>query len=77
MGAVLKLKSLPPSAEYLVLSETIWKLYFVLGDGRPVRIDIFEKPYGCLIEERFEAERQNDLHTQREGWHSILKNLVR
>ncbi|MGH2317808.1 SRPBCC domain-containing protein [Planococcus sp. SE5232] len=53
------------------------KLYFVLGDGRNVRIDIFEKPYGCLIEERFEAERQNDLHLQRQGWQSILKNLVR
>lgn len=53
------------------------KLYFVLGDGRKVRIDILEKPYGCLIEERFEAEQQNNLHLQRQGWQNILKNLAR
>lgn len=53
------------------------KLSFVLGDGRTVRIDIFEKPYGCLIEERFEAEQQNDLNLQRQGWQNILKNLAR
>ena len=53
------------------------KLGFVLGDGRKVRIDIFEKPYGCLIEERFEAEQQNNLHLQRQGWQNILKNLAR
>ncbi|WP_142826299.1 SRPBCC family protein [Planococcus soli] len=53
------------------------RLYFVLGDGRKVRIDIFEKPYGCLIEERFEAEQQNNLHLQRQGWQNILKNLAR
>ena len=52
------------------------KLYFALGDGRKVRIDIFEKPDGCLIEERFEAEQQNNLHLQRQGWQSILKNLA-
>ena len=57
--------------------EAFKRLYFVLGDGRPVRIDIFEKPYGCLIEERFEAEQQNNLHTQRQGWQNILENLAR
>lgn len=53
------------------------RLYFALGDGRTVRIDIFNKPYGCLIEERFEAEQQNNLHLQRQGWQNILKNLAR
>lgn len=57
--------------------EAAKKLYFVLGDGRKVWIDIFEKPYGCLIEERFEAEQQNNLHLQRQGWQNILKNLAR
>lgn len=56
--------------------ETAKRLYFVLGDGRTVRIDIFKKPYGCLIEERFEAEQQNNLHLQRQGWQNILKNLA-
>lgn len=53
------------------------KLYFVMGDGRKVRINILEKPYGCLIEEHFEAEQQNNLHLQRQGWQNILKNLAR
>lgn len=57
--------------------ETAQRLYFVLGDGRSVRIDIFEKPYGCLIEERFEAEQQNNLHLQRQGWRNILVNLAK
>lgn len=56
--------------------ETAKRLYFVLGDGRTVHIDIFKKPYGCLIEERFEAEQQNNLHLQRQGWQNILKNLA-
>lgn len=57
--------------------EAAKRLYFVLGDGRKVRIDIFEKLYGCLIEERFEVEKQNDLNLQRQGWQNILKNLAR
>lgn len=52
------------------------KLYFELGDGRKVRIDIIEKPYGCLIEERFEVEQLNNLDLQRKGWQSILRNLA-
>lgn len=52
------------------------KLYFVLGDGRKVRIDLIEKSYGTLIEERFEAEQENNLYLQRTGWQSILRNLV-
>ncbi len=52
------------------------KLYFTLGDGRSVRIDLFEKPYGTLIEERFEAETANTLDLQRQGWQNILSNLA-
>ena len=47
------------------------KLCFELGDGRNVRIDLILKPYGTLIEERFEAEQQNNLNLQRTGWQSI------
>lgn len=57
--------------------EAAKRLYFVLGDGRKVRINIIEKPYGCLIEERFETEQQNNFHLQRQGWQNILKNLAR
>jgi hypothetical protein len=53
------------------------KLYFELGDNRKVRIDLIETPYGTLIEERFEAENENDLNLQRIGWQSILRNLAR
>ncbi|MCC5894393.1 MAG: SRPBCC domain-containing protein [Alkalibacterium sp.] len=53
------------------------KLYFKLGDERKVRINISEQPYGSLIEERFEAEQQNNLNLQRQGWQNILKNLAR
>lgn len=52
------------------------KLYFTLGDGRSVRIDLIEKPYGTLIEERFEAETTNSLDLQRQGWQNILSNLA-
>lgn len=52
------------------------QLNFKLGDGRNVSIEIIEKPYGCLIEERFEPELENNLHLQRSGWQSILKRLA-
>lgn len=57
--------------------ETGKKLSFDLGDGRKVQIDLIEKANGTLIEERFEAEEQNNLHLQRTGWQEILKNLAR
>lgn len=53
------------------------KLSFVLSDRRTVSIDISEKPYGSLMEEGFEAEKQNDMNLPRQGWQNILKNLVR
>lgn len=53
------------------------ELRYVLGDGRKVRIQITEKPYGCVIEEYFEAEEDENLNLQRQGWQSILKNLAK
>lgn len=52
------------------------KLYFSLGDGRLVRIDLKQKSYGTLIEERFEAETTSSLDLQRQGWQNILTNLA-
>lgn len=53
------------------------KLSFILDDGRKVFINLIEKDNGTLIEERFEAELQNNLHLQRMGWQNILKNLAK
>lgn len=52
------------------------KLTSHLGDGRSLDIRIIAKPDGCLIEERFHAETENNLHLQRGGWAAILKNLA-
>lgn len=52
------------------------RLSFELGDGRKVDIRLIPKDYGCLIEERFEAETENSLYLQRMGWAAILKRLA-
>ena len=51
-------------------------LEFTLGDGRKVSIELFEKPHGTLVVERFEPEHENSHHLQRQGWQAILNNLV-
>lgn len=51
-------------------------LSFELGDGRKVQFTLFEKQEGCIIEERFEAEAENDLNLQRMGWQAILNRLA-
>ncbi len=52
------------------------QLTFELGDGRKTDIRIIPKPYGCLIEERFGAETENNLNLQRMGWGMILARLA-
>jgi uncharacterized protein YndB with AHSA1/START domain len=52
------------------------RLEFTLGDGRKVSIELFEKPHGTLVVERFEPEHENSHHLQRQGWQAILNNLV-
>ena len=52
-------------------------LAFTLGDGRKVTTDLLDKPGGCLVVERFEPEKENNLHLQRQGWQAILNNLVK
>lgn len=52
------------------------RLSFDLGDGRKVDIRLIPKAYGCLIEERFEAETENNLYLQRMGWSAILSRLA-
>ena len=51
-------------------------LGFTLGDGRKVSIHLIEKPWGALILEHFEPERDNSLHLQRQGWQAILNHLA-
>ena len=52
-------------------------LAFTLGDGRKVTVDLLDKPWGCLVVERFEPEQENNLNLQRQGWQAILNNLVK
>lgn len=53
-----------------------FSLGYELGDGRKVALTLIEKEDGCIIEERFEVEGENDLHLQRLGWLAILKRLA-
>ena len=59
------------------LIEANQRLAFTLGDGRKVTIELEEKPWGCLVVERFEPEIENSLHLQRLGWQAILNNFAR
>jgi len=52
-------------------------LHFTLGDHRKVSIELHDKPYGCLVIERFEPEKENSFHLQRLGWQAILNNLTK
>lgn len=53
------------------------QLAFRLGDGRKVVVDLLDKPWGCLVIERFEPEKENNLNLQRMGWQAILNNLAK
>jgi hypothetical protein len=52
-------------------------LHFTLGDHRKVSIELHDKPYGRLVIERFEPEKENSFHLQRLGWQAILNNLTK
>lgn len=50
-------------------------LSYTLADGRIVSVAFSEKDNGTYIEETFEAENQNPVDMQREGWQAILDNF--
>ena len=51
------------------------KLSSVLGDGRKLEILLKEEGNSTIIIEKFEAEMENSVELQREGWQAILNNL--
>ena len=50
---------------------------FRMPDGREVRIEFTEEPDGIRVRETFDAETENDLEFQRQGWQSILDSFAR
>ena len=56
----------------IVPNETI---VYEIADGRKVRIDFSSESDKVTIVETFEAETQNPIEMQRDGWQSILDNF--
>ena len=48
---------------------------YEIGDGRKVKVEFKEKGNSTEIIEIFEAEQQNSIEMQREGWQAILNNF--
>jgi len=46
-----------------------------LGDGRHVKTTFEQMPDGIHITQTFDAETQNPIEKQREGWQAILNNF--
>ena len=50
------------------------KIEYTMGDGRQVKITFTKTPEGVKIAESFEAESQNPIEMQQDGWQAILGN---
>lgn len=48
---------------------------YTLGDGRKVRVNFDSFNGGTKITQTFEAEKENPLEMQRDGWQAILNNF--
>jgi uncharacterized protein YndB with AHSA1/START domain len=48
-----------------------------MEDGREVKVEFSEIAEGVVVRETFDAETQNDLEMQRNGWQAILDNFTR
>jgi len=55
--------------------EDFKKLFSILGDCRKLEIFLEEKNGVTTIIEKFEAEDENSIELQKNGWQSILNNL--
>ncbi len=51
------------------------QLAYVMSDGRKVSIDFVEQDGKTHITETFDAETENPIDMQRDGWQSILNNF--
>jgi len=50
------------------------RLAYTLGDGRQVKVEFVPEGTGTRVVETFDAETQNSLEQQKNGWQSILNN---
>jgi uncharacterized protein YndB with AHSA1/START domain len=50
-------------------------IVYTLGDGRKVRIAFTSSDNTTKIEESFEAETENSIDLQKNGWQAILSNF--
>lgn len=50
-------------------------LKYHLGDGRVVEISLTQENDCVLVTETFDAETQNPIEMQQQGWQAILNNL--
>jgi uncharacterized protein YndB with AHSA1/START domain len=55
--------------------ETHKSIAYTLGDGRKVKIDYTSLGAQTKVVETFEAESQNSLELQQNGWQAILNNF--
>jgi uncharacterized protein YndB with AHSA1/START domain len=53
------------------------RLAYALGDGRAVVIDFEAEEGGVRVRETFDAETENPIELQRQGWQAILDNFAR
>lgn len=51
------------------------KLDYTIGDGRTVSVAFEAQGDTTLVTETFEAESENSLEMQRQGWQAILENF--
>ena len=52
-------------------------LVLVLGDGRQLRTIFESSANGTLVETTFDAEDENPIEMQRDGWQAILNNYCK
>lgn len=55
--------------------ETLKHITYTIADGRQVTIDFEKRPDTVNIVVEFDAENQNSIEMQRQGWQSILDNF--
>ena len=51
------------------------KLVYTLGDGRKVEVHFVQEGDAVKVTEIFEAEGQNSVERQQDGWQAILNNF--
>ena len=51
------------------------RIVYTMGDGRKVEVDFKERGKDTVIVSTFDAETQNSIQQQRDGWQAILDNF--